>query len=80
MAEREGMLLLRTSYAYVPFPPPEMGWRDVVMHDTSRCFAVRSNQGLRSLRSLRNGSHPSLRVKGGIGMNGSGAIPGLGGH
>ena len=54
------MLLLRTSYADVPFPPPEMGWRQVVMHDTSRYFAVRSNQGLRSLRSLRNGYHPSL--------------------
>ena len=54
-------------------PPPDFlsyRWRD-----TRTACAL--NQGLRSLRSLRNGSHPSLWVKGEIGMNGSGAIPGL---
>ena len=54
-------------------PPPDFlsyRWRD-----TRTACAL--NQGLRSLRSLRNGSHPSLWVKGEIGKNGMPTILGL---
>jgi len=74
----EGRNCLRSAPAMLVCrnPPPDFlsyRWRD-----TRTACAL--NQGLRSLCSLRNGSHPSLWVKGEIGMNGSGAIPGLGEH